>query len=70
MFLESVQKRYVEDLKGQVSKTNIIGITKLYNFTHKFCMRSMECKEFGFSILCEIPYNHIFYLLERESDIF
>jgi len=30
----------------------------------------MECKEFGFAILDEIPYNHIYDLLEREGDLF
>jgi hypothetical protein len=30
----------------------------------------MECKEFGFAILYQIPNNHIHDLLEKENDVF
>jgi hypothetical protein len=30
----------------------------------------MECKEFGFATLDQIPNNHIYDLLKRESDVF
>jgi hypothetical protein len=29
----------------------------------------MECEEFGFAILGEIPYNYIFDLSKREGDL-
>jgi hypothetical protein len=29
----------------------------------------MECEEFGFSILSEIPYNYIYDILERKGDL-
>jgi hypothetical protein len=33
-------------------------------------MKLVECEEFGFAILGEIPCNYIYDLLKKEGDLF